>query len=75
MLHAQLLPMPIRFAILSDLGMNAGTTLLGSHHLLIDPNPITQFGVLIAIGLLIHEITPVIWVLTVQLRRWRRHRR
>ena len=46
MLHAKILPTPIRFALHTDLGLNAASAVFGPHYLTIDPNPIAQFGVL-----------------------------
>lgn len=62
------IPAPIRFAIATDLGLHAASTVSGAH-LTIHPDPTTQFGVLVAIGLFMHEVGPMIWPLINLLRR------
>ena len=70
MLRSRILPTPIRFALHTDLGLNAASAVFGPHYLTIDPNPIAQFGVLLAIGLILHELGTSLGNGIVTFQRW-----
>ena len=70
MFHSNILPIAIRFALYIDLGLNAASAVFGPHYLTIDPNPIAQFGVLLAIGLILHELGASLGNGIVTYQRW-----
>ena len=71
-----MLPFPIRFAVQIDLALNAIAAVIGPEHIMLDPSPIGQFGILVAGGIILHEATSTLGrAMTSLLRWWRRWRK
>ena len=71
-----MLPFPIRFAVHIDLALNAYATAAGvSDHVIIGGSQIAQFGVLVASGIILHEVIATAAKASKAIQRWRRHRR
>jgi hypothetical protein len=50
-----MIPFAIRFAIHTDLALNAIAAVIGPEHVTIAQQPIAQFGVLVTAGIILHE--------------------
>ena len=70
-----MLPFPIRFAVQADLALNAIAAVVGPQHVLLVQQPIAQFGVLVAAGIILHEVTTTTGRAAGAVRRWWRRRR
>jgi hypothetical protein len=70
-----MLPFPIRFAVQADLALNAIAAVVGPQHVLLVQQPIAQFGVLVAAGIILHEVITTAGHAAGAVRRWWRRRR
>jgi hypothetical protein len=69
------LPFAIRFAVHTDLGLNAVAAVIGPEHVMLVQDPIAQFGVLVAAGIIVHDLAGTVGgALRALLRWWRRRR-
>lgn len=68
------LPFPIRFAVQVDLLLNALAAVIGPQHIMLCQRPIEQFGVLVAVGVVVHELSPPLRDAARWLRRWWKRR-
>jgi 2-keto-3-deoxy-L-rhamnonate aldolase RhmA len=50
-----MLPFPIRFAVQTDLALNAIAAVVGPDHVMLGPSQIAQFAILVAAGIVLHE--------------------
>ena len=70
-----MLPFAIRFAVQADLGLNAVAAVIGPQHVMLVQSQMAQFGVLVAAGIILHEVTSTCGRAIHAIRRWRRRRR
>ena len=69
------LPFPIQFAVQVDLALNAVAAVVGPQHVMLVQPPIEQFGVLVAMGVVVHELSPALRHAIMSLYRWWRRKR
>jgi hypothetical protein len=68
-----MLPFAIQFALLLDLALNAIAAVIGSEHGLLAQSQMSQFGILITAGIVLHELGNMLSrVARTILRWWRR---
>jgi hypothetical protein len=67
-----MLPYAIRFAMLTDLALNAIAAVIGSEHGLLVQSQIAQFGVLVAAGIVLHEVSNMLGKVVRSILRWSR---
>ena len=70
-----MLPFPIRFAVHTDLALNAIAAVVGPEHIMLVQNPIAQFGILVAAGIILHDVIGTLDRGLQAVRRWWRRRR
>jgi hypothetical protein len=70
-----MLPFPIRFAVLTDLALNAIAAVIGPQHVMLVHSQIEQFGVLVAAGIILHEVITTLVRARKSVHRWWRRRR
>jgi hypothetical protein len=70
-----MLPFPIRFAIQIDLALNAYAAVGNSDHVMIGASQIGQFGVLVAAGIILHELIATTTKAVKIIHRWWQHRK
>src|ERR1700730_1205195 len=68
------LPFSISFAITADLALKAAEAVFGPHRFTLVPSPIGQFGALVALGIVLHQIVTYLQELAWYRRRRRRSR-
>jgi hypothetical protein len=69
-----MLPFAIRFAVQTDLALNALAAVVGPEHVMLVQTPITQFGVLVAAGIILHDILTTGRYAVKSIYRWWRRR-
>ena len=69
-----MLPFFVRFAIQGDLALNALAAVFGPERVMLAASPIAQFGVLLAAGIVLHEISAMAAKIVKSVHRWRRER-
>ena len=70
-----MLPFAIRFAVQTDLALNAIAAVIGPEHVMLVQQPIAQFGVLVTAGIILHEVISTLGTAARSVRRWWRRRR
>jgi hypothetical protein len=70
-----MLPFAIRLAVLADLALNAIAAVAGPEHIILMPSAIGQFGVLVAAGIIVHELVTTLMRAWKAFWRWRHRRR
>ena len=67
-----MLPVVIQLAMVADIALNAIAAIVGPEHVTIVQSPIGQFGVLVAAGIVIHEVSRMARKSITMLQRRRR---